>query len=497
MVDAQGNYYSYEFAMNTPYGNSEELIPSDNLEVNSENFESPYSSYGSSSFAYGAPSKSTNFPPSLSLNTPSKRFTQKHRQRLINSSSPKKGRYYNRSRLQRARLQRERLDRINPIKENRNAPNNGQFIPSPRQQQHSRKVSPSRSVISIASEISESNIYSQDFSTDSVFSAISVGSVPQHLRPENWHRSSKKKEETLIFRWEISQQDILRLNNDEQIRSVSMILSRDISFRFIFSAGSRNNDPFYAFTIFFEKCPDLDRIIDVTIQTLTLDGQEVLGPTTHNVSERKNVVEGFVINAHNIKYSTLHECIIRDGLCFNIELYVELENNNRMKKSSFLSSLLTVDPIFSDFTLICGTRQWKVHKFILAVYSKVLRTEFLRKPVANEYEIKSVNSDIADSCIKWMYNSESDWKLLEITSPRRILPLAHELQIVKLLDLCIFANGERIDYGYGSNRTSRKRTKKALEISSLLNKYERSDVKHLRDQVLDIVDVRDLLHVKN
>ena len=42
------------------------------------------------------------------------------------------------------------------------------------------------------------------------------------------------------------------------------------------------------------------------------------------VSERKNVVEGFVINAHNIKYSTLHECIIRDGLCFNIELYVEL-----------------------------------------------------------------------------------------------------------------------------------------------------------------------------
>ena len=71
-----------------------------------------------------------------------------------------------------------------------------------------------------------------------------------------------------------------------------------------------------------------------------------------------------------------------------------------------------------------------------------------------------------------MYNSESDWKLLEITSPRRILPLAHELQIVKLLDLCIFANGERIDYGYGSNRTSRKRTKKALEISSLLNKYD-------------------------
>ena len=71
------------------------------------------------------------------------------------------------------------------------------------------------------------------------------------------------------------------------------------------------------------------------------------------------------------------------------------------------------NPIYSDVTLICGEREFFVHKAILSARSKVFQAMFEHKMLENEcsrVEIKDINSDVMYEILRYIYTGKIENK---------------------------------------------------------------------------------------
>eukprot|EP00494_Astrolonche_serrata_P029038 UN29305 len=176
-------------------------------------------------------------------------------------------------------------------------------------------------------------------------SLTTVGSVPEHLRPENWHKNKKKYEEYL-YSWELDRKVCRRLLEESSIQSVDLEFLGE-TFRLVLCYGvTENQDFYYSLTVnFTNKIVGLN-IVDFTLRTFDWKDQVLLSPRTIRQVKNPKSVELLVMNSLNLNWQAFNEAICNEGLCFHVEFYVEVQENiTKRKKKIFYRIFLK--PVYS------------------------------------------------------------------------------------------------------------------------------------------------------
>jgi len=487
-----------------------------------------------SSFDYSVPmiDMDVRSQSSIAITQP-QRVNSARYQRLFNSASPytakkKKSRYYNRglpSQREKSKVHQRIVARARSRRQMKEQQAKDQQmhsmdlpdLPSPRQGGHHREPSPTGSIFSATTTDSQ---YMSRSEVGSEYSALS-GSVPRHLKARRWHKKKTKQEETFLFRWDLSPSQLNRLQTKGQIRSMELTVN-DTVFRFVFSMGVDEGETFFSFQINFDQRSYLDKIIDITVHTMSGDGEELLGPVTHtnkpknksqSLSNMKKqahgaaVLDGFVINRHNSRFYEFESSLLSVGISFNVEFFLESERRRIKKRKPILPTIL-LDPEFADFTIRCEDQSWQAHRCVLAAQSRYFKSQFAQDFNGDfkELEVTTASPQSVGVILGWMYCADVDSSRL-----RQAIPLAQEWEIPNLLE-DIFLSENNITnsndlvaeavYNTYSNASMRKQSENIVEAARLLKSLEKRNGlsekgKETLSQInmpklLQIVDPRDL-----
>lgn len=137
----------------------------------------------------------------------------------------------------------------------------------------------------------------------------------------------------------------------------------------------------------------------------------------------------------------MRHAVIRNFFTLKLEVKLSLCKRRRYDttpdaaKFDLLKRLSTDSKQFADFTFVCGKKEFKVHKAILAASSPMLSSMFetgMTEKEAGMCEIKNIDPEIFSALVQFAYTAELPYNFTEIVQKLYEVADYYQMEDLKL-----------------------------------------------------------------
>jgi len=255
------------------------------------------------------------------------------------------------------------------------------------------------------------------------------------------------------YTWRITDFDKkMNMNNGQDIRSVVFNIKtpkyRNRCYIQLFPNGIKYKDERILSLCLCSTEPI--RGLTVFYSVLNEDKEEVIRIMDSLDEQYSYETEFKPIATHSLLHDLYRRGLLTKGI-LTLKIEISCTDDGVAKKSQPVTSQLSVDMKsmldvgkYTDFTIVCGDKEFNCHKAVLSARSQVfdaMLTQNMVEKNSNRAEILDFDADVVRDMIQFIYSGEvSDMKVKAV----HLLPAADKYDLTHLKELCVASLCETI-----------------------------------------------------